>query len=139
MVTFRWILCCLLLIYSAVVNTAPQLYRCVDAEGRSTFQQAVCQSGKQSSVILTDRRIGWVPPKVVKNEAKVDKKKRPKKRADSVAKEVREQRKHDQSCWRAEQNLEQTERKLRRGYKVGMGNRLRAQQARYESYLKEFC
>ncbi len=139
MFIFRSILCCLLLTSSAVAKTAPQLYRCVDAEGRPVFQQTVCQSGKQSSVVLTDTRVGWVPPKVVKNKAKIDKKTHSKKRVTSIAKEIREQRKHDKSCWRAKQNLEQTERKLRRGYKAGAGDRLRAKQARYESYLKEFC
>ncbi len=139
MFIFRSILCCLLLICSAVAQTAPQLYRCVDEEGGPVFQQTVCQSGKQSAVVLTDTRVGWVPPKVMKKEAKAKKIARPKKRAATIAKEVREQRKHDKSCWRAEQNLEQTERKLRRGYKAGAGDRLRAKQARYESYLKEFC
>lgn len=139
MFIFRSILCCLLLINSAVAQTTPQLYRCVDADGKPIFQQTVCQSGKQSTVVLTDTRVGWVPPKVVKKEAKVDKRVRPKKRAASMAKKVRDQRKQDKSCWRAEQNLEQTESKLRRGYKAGAGDRLRAKQARYESYLKEFC
>jgi hypothetical protein len=136
MVTFRSILCCLLLIYGAMGYASATLYRCVDAEGNTIFQQTVCNNGKQSEVELTDTRVGWVPPKVVKKEVKAEKKTRPKKRAVSM---VKEQRKHDKSCWRAEQNLEQTERKLRRGYKAGAGDRLRAKQERYESYLKEFC
>ncbi len=138
MVIFRWFCCCQLLFYSLSLPAAPQLYRCVDAAGNSMFQQTACLVGEQSIIEVVDTRVGWKPPKASKKSAKVSKKP-PLKPVRSIAKQARERRKQDKSCWRAEQNLEQVDRKLRRGYKASAGDRLRAKQERYESYLKEFC
>jgi hypothetical protein len=134
MVIFRRFCCCLLLFYCLSLPAAPQLYRCVDAAGDSIFQQTTCLVGEQSIIEVVDTRVGWKPPKASKKSTKASK-----KPPRSTAKQARERRKQDKSCWRAEQNLEQVDRKLRRGYKASAGDRLRAKQERYESYLKEFC
>jgi len=138
MVNFRLLCCVLLLFYSLLLQAAPQLYRCVDAAGNSIFQQTVCVAGEQKVIEVVDTRVGWVPPKASKKSVKASKK-TSSKSVRLKAKLAREKRKQDKLCWRAEQNLEQVERKLRRGYKAGAGDRLRAKQERHESYLREFC
>ncbi|MCF6281362.1 MAG: DUF4124 domain-containing protein [Candidatus Polarisedimenticolaceae bacterium] len=135
MTVLRAAYCCLFLIFSQALQAAPQFYRCVDAQGNIAFQQTSCLTGRQDLVEVRDNRVGWVPPKVVKKRAKVTKK----GPSTSTAKQAREKRQQDKSCWRAEQNLEQVESKLRRGYKAAAGDRLRAKRTRHESYLREFC
>lgn len=136
--TLRSVFCCLFLVSCLTAEASPRLYRCTDTEGNIEFQQTRCSAGKQDAIEVIDTRVGWVPPRITKKRA------RPGKRyasnsASSVARQKRDRLKQERSCWKARQNLEQTENRLRRGYKASAGDRLRSRRDRHESYLNKFC
>ena len=109
-----------------------RVYRCTGEDGRVEFRQGPCSDGVQQELEIEDVEVGWDAPAV---EVKV--KKRPKRssRPSSSSNDKRLREK----CLKKRQQLENVNRKLRRGYKAGQGADLRHKRRQHEEYLDQIC
>ncbi len=113
-----------------------RIYRCTGEHGQVEFRQGPCVDGSsQQELEIEDVKVGWEAP-----AATVEVKKRSKKtEATKTSASRANSKKQEEKCFKVEQRLENTNRKLRRGYKAGKGADLRHKRRQYEEYLERFC
>lgn len=126
------------LLACAPTNGRADIYRCVQDNGRISFQQTRCDMRSQP-LRLDTAPSGWsalrpgerqlleqyqrpaAPPAHHRPES------RP--RADANAK----------ACWKARRQLQAVRAHLRRGYRLGEAPALRRKRDDYADYLEQFC
>jgi hypothetical protein len=121
----------LLAVAELAADTA--VYRCENAAGGIEFSQRPCAEGGEQ-IIIEDRLTGWTPP-AGDNRQPAEQSPKPQK----GAKTVRTATNRETTCWNKRNQLEQVNRKLRRGYTPAKGVELRHKRRMYEDYLSEFC
>ncbi|WPL18842.1 hypothetical protein Thiowin_03933 [Thiorhodovibrio winogradskyi] len=122
----------------------PSVYRCTMPDGRIEFRQFPCHGRDESLLMeIDDRPSGWTPPdpaEVFKEErATTDRSSGTRGASSDARKAAAVDRRREEKCWKKEQQLEQVNRNLRAGYKIGEGQRLRHKRAEYQDYLRRFC
>jgi hypothetical protein len=117
------------------------VFRCDRDDGAIEFSQFPCADGtSERKITIQDRKTGWVPSitRSRPTKSKPGKARNRERKAagpdPSAARMRREER-----CWDKRQRLEGVNRKLRRGYKVGQGVKLRDRRRSYEAYIRKFC
>lgn len=119
-----------------------RVYRCIAPDGRVEFRQFPCHGRDTSDLLqLDDRPSGWVPPKPSEVfDRRPDDKSRARSTASSNAsREAAADRRREEKCWNKEHQLEQVNRKLRKGYRAGEGESLRQKRREHQDYLRRFC
>jgi hypothetical protein len=122
-----------LLLAAAELAADTAVYRCVNAAGGIELSQRLCAEGGEE-ILIEDRLTGWTPP-AGDNRQPVEQSPKPRKGATSV----RPATKSETTCWNKRHQLEQVNRKLRRGYTPAKGVELRHKRRMYEDYFSEFC
>jgi len=123
----------MLLLATAELAAATSVYRCETATGGIEFSQHRCAE-RGEAITIEDRMTGWVPLAAVPvTEAEAS----PKRKTGATR--VRTAAKSETACWNKRHQLEQVNRKLRRGYTPSKGVELRHKRRGYEDYLSTFC
>lgn len=122
-----------LLVAAAELPAGTSVYRCENAAGGIEFSQRPCV-GTGEEVIIEDRLTGWTPP-AGSPATRVEQ--APKRKTGAAP--VRAAAKSETACWNKRHQLEQVNRKLRRGYRPSQGVELRHKRRVYEDYLSELC
>lgn len=122
---------CYLLMGQPLFAQGVNLYRC-EANGVPEFRQTPCLDGRERRQQVIEASGGMTP-----SEPAVRLKRAPQKTTRTSRRSAETSNK--KGCWNKRQQLEQVERKLRRGYKASEYQRLHDRQREYEDYLRQFC
>jgi hypothetical protein len=133
---------------SMPISADTVIFSCRGAQGETLFQQTPCGEGPQKQHVYEDYQTGWKPAAPLtkpaadtrrkantpanSKKAKLTGKRPTSKQSDKAAAK-------QEKCFRKEQDLENVNRRLRRGYKPGTGKELRHKRRQYEAYLSKFC
>ncbi len=130
----------ILLFFSSTLSlAAEQIFRCVQADGRSSFQRTQC-AGEGESVVVDSVQGGWTSLRAGEKsllKSYRDRDSKRKQRSRKVAKKTKSV--ETTGCWNKRKRLDAVNAKLRRGYKPSQGEGLRRQRTNYEEYLDKFC
>ena len=134
-VTVLW-----LLLQAGGSMAAAPVYRCIDEAGQVEFSQFLCPRGAGDALRAKVPKIGWqmasprpsVPQKPVPQRAVSSPQGGDRKAAAS-------QTSRKDGCWKAQRQLQQIARRLRKGYRRDEGERLRRQREGQEAYVSRFC
>ncbi len=118
-----------------------RVFKCVDPSGQIEFTQTGCRSGRTESLVVKSPYIGWKKPVVRKPKAGATDREVFESRNREKTRTGNSQRteKEGERCWRARKRLQRLQRKLRKGYKRGVGEKLRSNRDQLQEYLREFC
>lgn len=124
---------------NTTVLAAEQFFRCVQGDGRSSFQRTQC-AGEGESVVVDSVQGGWTSLRTGEKSLLKSYRDRDSKRKQRSRKVVRKTKPAETTaCWNKRKRLDAVNAKLRRGYKPSQGEGLRRQRANYEEYLDKFC
>ncbi len=118
---------------------AEQFFRCVQADGRFSFQRTRC-AGEGESIVVDSVQSGWTSLRAGEKsllKSYRDRDSKRKQRSRKVAKKTKSV--ETTGCWNKRKRLDAVNARLRRGYKPSQGEGLRRQRANYEEYLDKFC
>lgn len=114
---------------------ATEVYRCTSTSGAIEFRQQPCAGTDQAELLhIEEQATGWTPPPGVAAPAGA-----PPRRPTGPAGLERPAAGESDRCWRRRRQLEDVNRRLRRGYTAVQGQRLRDRRRDYEDYLWRFC
>lgn len=118
-------------------TAAAPVYRCIDEAGQVVFSQFLCPRGAGKAIRVTVPKIGWeeVSPRPSVAHKDVT------RRASSTppGRDRKPARIRKDGCWKAQRQLQQIARRLRKGYRRDVGERLRRQREDQEAYVSRFC
>jgi len=121
------------------VFAAEQVFRCVQADGKSSFQQTRCAGDGESFVVDTVQG-GWTSLRpgeksLLKSYRERDARLRQRTRKPASKAKPAE----TTACWSKRKRLDAIQARLRRGYKPSQGEGLRRKRDQYTEYLGKFC
>ena len=139
-----WLTRALLLTLSATalvaVARAAEVYRCVTPAGGVEFRQDPCPKEATSTRLeIKDRHTGWIPPQPEESDSSEPEPPRRPETDETVDRAAAARERREERCWTKRQQLDEVNWKLRRGYTVTQGERLRRQRSKYEDYLRRYC
>jgi len=114
------------------------VYRCVQDNGHISYQQIRCHWNSKP-LPLNHRRSGWTALRSGERALLDSYRKKDaaqKRRQPDVN---RDSDKEAKACWTRQIRLKAIKSKLRRGYTLKEGNKLRRQRSEHLSYLRRFC
>lgn len=121
----------LLLLPASYAESA--FYRC-DINGAATYQATPCVAGSAKVVAVQDMSVGSFDT----SRHLPTSRKSPSYRTSS-SKKSKTKLASKSKCWSKSRSLEDTNNRLRRGYTVGQGKRLKDKRRKQEDYLRTFC
>lgn len=126
-----------LILQSGGSMAAAPVYRCIDEAGRVVFSQFLCPRGGGDALRVKVPKIGW--------QAASPQPSMPRKRATRRAASLpqggnqKQVESRKDGCWKAQRQLQQIARRLRKGYRRDAGERLRRRREDQEAYVSRFC
>ena len=121
------------------VLAADRVYRCLQADGSSSFQQTRCV-GEGESIEVDSVQSGWTSLREGEKSLLQTYRERDaklKQRARKIAKKPEPA--ESAACWNKRKRLDAIQARLRRGYKPSQGEGLRRKRDNYTEYLEKFC
>lgn len=129
----------LVIIFNPTVLVAEQVYRCVQADGRSSFQQTRCAQEGESIEVDTVQS-GWTSLRAGEKTLLQTYRERDTRFKQRTRKTTANPTPAETTvCWNKRKRLDAVQAKLRRGYKPSQGEGLRRKRSNYTEYLRKFC
>ncbi len=116
---------------------ATQVYRCIDEVGQVVFSQFLCPRGGGDALRVRVPKIGWQKSTPRPSEPQKGATKGVPSASPGKGRKPAGSRKD--GCWKAQRQLQQIARRLRKGYRRDVGERLRRQREDQEAYVSRFC
>lgn len=129
----------LIIFANTSVFAAEQVFRCVQADGRSSFQHTRC-AGEGESIVVDAVQGGWTSLRAGEKSLLKSYRERDARLKQRARKTVGKTKSEDRTaCWNKRKRLDAIQAKLRRGYKPSQGEGLRRKRDNYTEYLEKFC
>jgi hypothetical protein len=131
-----------LLLWPAVGFPA-EVYRCIEADGSISFQQAPCK-GEGARIETGEAQAAWTSlrgaeRRLYRAYRKRDRERLEFRRKAARGKMAKRAARESVGCYNKRHALEEVEARLRGGYKPSEGDRLRRRRDYLEGYLRRFC
>ena len=119
---------------------AEQVFRCVQPDGSSSFQQTRC-AGEGESIEVGSVQSGWTSLREGEKSLLQTYRERDAARIKQRTSKKEKKTASGEStvCWNKRKRLDAIQARLRRGYKPSQGEGLRRKRDNYAEYLEKFC